>query len=74
MIGTTPAAAWAKSLARGSVPVLPADPARFVIGFLPIVHRKLQRNGLFFERIRCWADVVRRGLNQPSAAGTPTCT
>jgi len=58
MLGTTPAAAWAKSLARGTVPVLPADPARFVIGFLPIVHRKLQRNGLFFERIRYWADVL----------------
>lgn len=58
MIGTTPAAAWAKSLARGTVPVLPADPVRFVIGFLPIVHRKLQRNGLFFERIRYWADVL----------------
>ena len=58
MIGTTPAAAWAKSLARGTVPVLPADPARFVIGFLPIIHRKLQRNGLFFERIRYWADVL----------------
>jgi putative transposase len=58
MIGTTPAAAWAKSLARGTVPVLPADPTRFVIGFLPIVRRKLQRNGLFFERIRYWADVL----------------
>jgi len=58
MIGTTPAAAWVKSLARGTVPTLPADPARFVIGFLPIVHRKLQRNGLFFERIRYWADVL----------------
>ena len=42
----------------GTVPTLPADPARFVIGFLPIVHRKLQRNGLFFERIRYWADVL----------------
>jgi putative transposase len=58
MISTTPAAAWAKSLARGTVPVLPADPARFVIGFLPIIHRKLQRNGLIFEHIRYWADVL----------------
>ena len=58
MLGTTPVAAWKKSLARGTVPVLPADPARFVIGFLPIVHRKLQRNGLYFERIRYWADVL----------------
>jgi putative transposase len=67
MIGTTPAAAWAKSLARGTVPTLPADPARFVIGFLPIVHRKLQRNGLFFERIRYWADVL-PSIAQPSEA------
>jgi putative transposase len=58
MLGTTPAAAWTKSIARGTVPVLPADPSRFVIGFLPIIHRKLQRNGLFFERIRYWADVL----------------
>ena len=67
MIGTTPAAAWAKSLAAGTVPTLPADPARFVIGFLPIVHRKLQRNGLFFERIRYWADVL-PSIAQPSEA------
>jgi putative transposase len=65
MIGTTPAAAWAKSLARGTTPILPADPVRFVIGFLPIVHRKLQRNGLFFERIRYWADVL-PSIAQPS--------
>lgn len=67
MIGTTPAAAWVKSLARGTVPTLPADPARFVIGFLPIIHRKLQRNGLFFERIRYWADVL-PSIAQPREA------
>ena len=64
ILGTTPAAAWAQSLARGTLPVLPADPTRFVIGFLPIVHRKLQRNGLYFERIRYWADVL-PSLAQP---------
>jgi putative transposase len=64
ILGTTPAAAWAQSLARGTLPVLPADPSRFVIGFLPIVHRKLQRNGLYFERIRYWADVL-PALAQP---------
>jgi len=65
MLGTTPAAAWTKSLARGIVPVLPADSTRFVIGFLPIIHRKLQRNGLYFERIRYWADVL-PAIAQPS--------
>ena len=29
-----------------------------MIGFLPIVHRKLQRNGLIFQHIRYWADVL----------------
>jgi hypothetical protein len=29
-----------------------------VIGFLPVIHRKLQRNGLYFERIRYWAAVL----------------
>lgn len=29
-----------------------------MIGFLPIVHRKLQRNGLHFERIRYWVDIL----------------
>jgi putative transposase len=58
MLGTTPAAAWAKSIAAGAIPALPADPERFVIGFLPVIHRKLQRNGLYFERIRYWADVL----------------
>jgi putative transposase len=64
ILGTTPAAAWAQSMARGTLPVLPADPSRFVIGFLPIVHRKLQRNGLYFECIRYWADVL-PSLAQP---------
>ena len=58
ILGTTPAAAWAESLSAGVTPALPADPARFVIGFLPVIHRKLQRNGLHFERIRYWADVL----------------
>jgi len=38
-----------------------------VIGFLPIIHRKLQRNGLFFERIRYWADVL-PSIAQPREA------
>jgi putative transposase len=58
MLGTTPVASWAGSVTRGMVPTLPADPDRFVIGFLPIVHRKLQRDGLHFERIRYWADAL----------------
>jgi Mu transposase, C-terminal len=42
-----------------------------VIGFLPVIHRKLQRNGLYFERIRYWADVL-PATAQPSRAGRAT--
>jgi len=58
MLGTTPAAAWKESLSRGVAPALPADARRFLISFLPVIHRRLQRNGLIFERIRYWSDVL----------------
>jgi putative transposase len=58
MLGMAPAAAWAASLATGVTPALPADPQRFLISFLPVTRRRLQRNGLFFERIRYWSDVL----------------
>jgi putative transposase len=64
ILGTTPAAAWAASLAGGLYPSLPIDPERFVIGFLPVIHRRLQRDGIHFERIRYWADVL-PALAQP---------
>jgi putative transposase len=37
---------------------IPADPDRFLLSFLPVTRRKLQRNGLHFERIRYWSDVL----------------
>jgi putative transposase len=58
MLGVSPAAAWAASMAKGVIPVVPADPERFLISFLPVIHRRLQRNGLYFERIRYWSDVL----------------
>jgi putative transposase len=58
ILGTTPAAAWADSLAGGVHPTLPADPGRFLLSFLPMVRRRLQRNGLHFERIRYWSDLL----------------
>ena len=52
MLGIAPAVAWAASIDNGVTPVVPADPQRFLISFLPVARRRLQRNGLFFERIR----------------------
>ena len=58
MLGTTPAAAWNDSLATGVTPVVPAHPEAFLISFLPVTRRRLQRDGLHFERIRYWSDVL----------------
>src|SRR5450755_2461392 len=56
ILGMSPAAAWSASMAKGIIPTLPADPQRFLISFLPVVQRRLQRN-LYYERIRYWSDV-----------------
>jgi len=58
MLGTTPATAWNDSLATGVTPVVPAHPEAFLISFLPVTRRRLQRDGLHFERIRYWSDVL----------------
>jgi putative transposase len=58
MLGMAPSAAWAASIASGVTPVVPADPARFLISFLPVTRRRLQRNGLFFEKIRYWSNIL----------------
>ena len=58
MLGTAPAAAWAASIATGVTPAVPADPTRFLVSFLPVTRRRLQRNGLIFERIRYWSDML----------------
>jgi putative transposase len=58
MLGTTPARAWTESLATGVTPVIPANPEAFLISFLPVTRRRLQRDGLHFERLRYWSDVL----------------
>jgi putative transposase len=58
MLGTTPATAWNASLATGVTPVVPAHPEAFLISFLPVTRRRLQRDGLHFERIRYWSVVL----------------
>jgi putative transposase len=58
ILGTTPATAWSDSLTAGVTPVVPAHPEALLISFLPVTRRRLQRNGLHFERIRYWADVL----------------
>ena len=54
-----PIDAWRDWFARrGEVPAIPGDEQRFRLSFLPIVYRKLQRQGLYFMQIRYWDNVL----------------
>ena len=57
-LGTTPALAWEAEVAKGMARSLPADPRRFLLSFLPIERRSLQRNGVYVHNIRYWSDVL----------------
>lgn len=48
-IGTSPIVRWREELARP--PALPADPKRFLIDFLPVVRRRLRRQGVVVDAI-----------------------
>ena len=57
-LGATPLGVWEHSLKQGSKRLIPADPKRFRISFLPLKHRALQRNGLQLFNIRHWSDAL----------------
>ena len=48
-IGTPPIVRWREGLARA--PALPADPKRFLIDFLPVVRRRVRRQGVVVDAI-----------------------
>jgi putative transposase len=64
-VHAVPALLWAKSVRR-KPPLLVADPARFVIDFLPADSRRVGRNGFQINRIRYWDPILSR-LFPPSA-------
>jgi putative transposase len=53
-----PAAAW-KARIGGVTVRRPSDPRRFLIDFLPVEERILQRDGLHLFHIRYWSDELR---------------
>jgi putative transposase len=59
VLATPPNAAWAARIGAVSMR-RPADPRRFLIDFLPVERRVLQRDGLHLFHIRYWSDELRR--------------
>lgn len=63
-IGTPPIVRWREGLARP--PALPADPKRFLIDFLPVVRRRLRRQGVVVDAITYDSPALRL-LTRPGA-------
>ncbi len=57
-LGVTPARAWQTEAHRSRSPGMPADPRRFLLSFLPVERRTMQRSGVYVNNIRYWADVL----------------
>lgn len=60
LAGATPLSAWSRLVAADPVQSLPNDPAlqlRFLIRFLPLVQRTIQKDGLTIFHLRYWHPV-----------------
>ena len=57
-LGITPARAWQTEANRSRSLGMPGDPRRFLMSFLPVERRTMQRSGLHVNNIRYWADVL----------------
>lgn len=57
-LGTTPARAWQVAFGPDRALPMPGDPRRFLLSFLPVEVRSMQRSGLYVNNIRYCADVL----------------
>jgi putative transposase len=57
-LGCSPLSMWERDVGNRVGQVLPADPRRFRLSFLPIEYRTLQRGGLQLNKIQYWSDVL----------------
>ena len=55
-IGVSPLAAWEAAVSRGLYPRLPSDVRSFMVNFLPLESRILQKDGIHLFNIRYWSE------------------
>jgi putative transposase len=58
-LGEPPAARWATGIARHGVPPTVSDPKAFLIDFLPVIRRTIQRTGFVIDHVTYYADVLK---------------
>jgi putative transposase len=55
-IGVSPLAAWEAAVSKGLYPTLPSDIRSFMVNFLPLETRILQKDGIHLFNIRYWSE------------------
>lgn len=54
-----PAARWAEAVAREGVPAIVTNPKAFLVDFLPIIRRTLQRTGFVIDHVYYYTDALK---------------
>src|SRR5512135_2017577 len=57
-LGEPPAARWADGVARHGAPPTISNPKAFLIDFLPVIRRTIQRTGFVIDHVTYYADVL----------------
>jgi putative transposase len=55
-LGIAPLTAWEAALSKGLYPTLPADARSFMVNFLPLKTRILQKDGIHLFNLRYWSE------------------
>jgi putative transposase len=55
-LGMPPLVAWETAIKRGLVPSLPSGTRSFMLNFLPLQYRTLQKDGIHLFNIRFWSE------------------
>lgn len=58
-LGQTPAGRWAQDVAVAGVPMVMTNPTAFLVDFLPVMRRKLNRTGFVIDHVWYFADVLK---------------
>jgi putative transposase len=58
-LGEPPAARWADGVARHGAPSTVSNPKAFLIDFLPVIRRTIQRTGFVIDHVTYYTDVLK---------------
>lgn len=63
-LGRTPAGRWAQDVAVTGAPIVVTNPTAFLVDFLPVMRRKLNRTGFVIDHVWYFADVLKPWISR----------